>query len=29
MTYHNTPVELRRSLVNTAEHEYWSDLGKG
>lgn len=29
MTYHNTPVELRRSLVNTNEHEYWSDLGKG
>jgi GntR family transcriptional regulator len=28
MTYHNTPVELRRSLVNTAEHEYWNDLGK-
>ena len=29
MTYHNTPVELRKSLVNTAEHEYWSDFGKG
>ena len=29
MTYHNTPVELRRSLVNTAQHEYRSDLGKG
>ena len=28
MTYHNTPVELRRSLVNTAAHEYWNDLGK-
>jgi len=28
MSYHNTPVELRRSLVNTAEHEYWNDLGK-
>ena len=28
MSYHNTPVELRRSLVNTAAHEYWSDLGK-
>jgi GntR family transcriptional regulator len=27
-TYHNAPVELRRSLVNTAEHEYFSDLGK-
>jgi GntR family transcriptional regulator len=29
MTYHNTPVELRKSLVNTAEHDYWSDFGKG
>lgn len=28
MTYHDTPVELRRSLVNTAEHEYASDLGR-
>jgi len=28
VTYHNTPVELRRSLVNTAQHEYWSELGK-
>jgi GntR family transcriptional regulator len=28
MSYHNTPVELRRSLVNTAAHEYWNDLGK-
>lgn len=28
LTYHNAPVELRRSLVNTAEHEYFSDLGK-
>lgn len=28
MTYHNTPVELRRSLVNTARHEYWNDLGR-
>lgn len=27
-SYHNTPVELRRSLVNTAAHEYWNDLGK-
>ena len=27
-TYHNAPVELRRSLVNTAEHEYFSDIGK-
>lgn len=28
LTYHNAPVELRRSLVNTAQHEYFSDLGK-
>ncbi len=28
LTYHNAPVELRTSLVNTAEHEYFSDLGK-
>lgn len=28
VTYHNTPVELRRSLVNTAAHSYWSDLGR-
>ncbi|MBE0620963.1 MAG: GntR family transcriptional regulator [Burkholderiales bacterium] len=28
LTYHNVPVELRESLVNTAEHEYFSDLGK-
>jgi len=27
-TYHHMPVELRRSLVNTAEHEYLSDLVK-
>jgi GntR family transcriptional regulator len=27
LTYHNAPVELRSSLVNTAEHEYFSDLG--
>ena len=27
-TYHDAPVELRRSLVNTAGHEYFSDLGK-
>lgn len=27
-TYHAAPVELRRSLVNTAEHDYFSDLGK-
>lgn len=28
LTYHNAPVELRTSLVNTAEHEYFSELGK-
>ena len=28
LTYHNVPVELRTSLVNTAEHEYFSDLDK-
>ena len=28
LTYHNAPVELRTSLVNTAAHEYFSDLGK-
>ena len=28
MSYHNTPVELRRSLVNTAAHEYWNELGR-
>ena len=28
LTYHNAPVELRRSLVDTSEHEYFSDLGK-
>jgi GntR family transcriptional regulator len=27
-SYHDAPVELRRSLVNTASHEYFSDLGK-
>jgi GntR family transcriptional regulator len=27
-TYHSAPVELRRSLVDTSEHEYFSDLGK-
>jgi GntR family transcriptional regulator len=29
MTYHNSPVELRRSLVNTCHHAYSSELGKG
>lgn len=28
LSYHNAPVELRRSLVDTAEHDYFSDLGK-
>ena len=28
LTYHNLPVELPTSLVNTAQHEYFSDLGK-
>ena len=28
MTYHDSPVELRRSLVNTAHHAYSSELGK-
>ncbi|MFA5913640.1 MAG: GntR family transcriptional regulator [Burkholderiales bacterium] len=28
LTYQNVPVELRTSLVNTAAHEYFSDLGK-
>jgi GntR family transcriptional regulator len=28
LTYNNAPVELRISLVNTAVHEYFSDLGK-
>lgn len=28
LTCHNAPVELRRSLVDTSEHEYFSDLGK-
>lgn len=28
VSFHNTPVELRRSLVNTAAHEYWNDLGR-
>jgi GntR family transcriptional regulator len=27
-TYHSAPVELRRSLINTAAHEYFSDIGK-
>jgi len=28
LTYRDTPVELRLSLVNTAAHEYASDLGR-
>ena len=28
LSYHNAPVELRRSLVNTAAHEYLSELGR-
>lgn len=28
LSYHNSPVELRKSLVNTTRHEYLSDLGK-
>jgi GntR family transcriptional regulator len=28
LSYHDMPVELRRSLVNTEKHEYFSDLGK-
>lgn len=28
MTYHDAPVELRRSRVNTAHHAYSSELGK-
>lgn len=27
MSYDDAPVELRRSLVNTAQHEYWADIG--
>jgi len=26
-SYNDDPVELRISLVNTAHHEYWSDIG--
>jgi len=28
LSYRDTPVELRMSLVNTASHEYASDLGR-
>ncbi len=27
-TYHSAPVELRRSLVDTTGHEYFSDIGR-
>jgi GntR family transcriptional regulator len=27
LSYNDDPVELRISLVNTARHEYWSDIG--
>jgi GntR family transcriptional regulator len=27
LSYNDDPVELRISLVNTAHHEYWSDIG--
>jgi GntR family transcriptional regulator len=26
-TYHDAPVEYRVSLVNTARHEYWAEIG--
>jgi GntR family transcriptional regulator len=28
LTYHDAPVELRKSRVNTAHHEYLADLGR-
>jgi GntR family transcriptional regulator len=28
LSYDDAPVELRESLVNTADHDYFSDLGK-
>ncbi len=28
LTFHEAPVEYRRSLVNTADHQYFSDLSK-
>jgi GntR family transcriptional regulator len=27
LTYHDRPVELRRSVVNTLHHEYFADIG--
>ena len=29
LTYHDAPVELRRSRVDTSRYDYLSDLGKG
>ena len=26
-SYDDDPVELRRSLVDTTQHEYWADIG--
>ena len=28
LSYNDDPVELRLSLVNTAAHEYWADIGR-
>ena len=27
LSYNDDPIELRRSLVDTAQHEYWADIG--
>ena len=27
LSYNDDPIELRRSLVDTSEHEYWADIG--
>jgi GntR family transcriptional regulator len=27
LTYNDDPVEYRLSLVNTAQHEYWAEIG--
>ncbi|HEY3582916.1 MAG TPA: UTRA domain-containing protein [Casimicrobiaceae bacterium] len=27
LTYDEAPVEYRVSLVNTARHEYWAEIG--
>jgi GntR family transcriptional regulator len=29
LSFDNAPVEYRRSFVNTADYEYFSDLSKG